>query len=210
MGLCQASYCSCASVTGAASPGREDHGLPDGQRHCLSCPEFWLCCPGFGLLAHIEFKDRQLYLCTESNTAPGAAALISQCIEGTACSTFCLASDVQGHCQVVSMLDSMPAAGPLWAGLQMLHKHHLRHLCSLVLKSCMQCCSGDVQLFLDSSNPQSDPNCYPVSETSRALGLPQDVNSHVWTPINACLLVGMLVVIRLLTYVALRHKTGQL
>ena len=26
---------------------------------------------GYGLLAHIEFQDRQLYLCTYNDTAPG-------------------------------------------------------------------------------------------------------------------------------------------
>lgn len=67
-----------------------------------------------------------------------------------------------------------------------------------------------MQTFSDPSDPQNNPNCYPVTSTSRALGLPQEVNTHVWTPINACVLVFMLVLIRLLTYMALRHKTCQL
>ncbi|KAK9803713.1 hypothetical protein WJX73_005190 [Symbiochloris irregularis] len=94
---------------------------------------------GYGLLAHIEFKDRQLYLCTTPNANPGA-----------------------------------------------------------------------VQTFSDPPDPQNNPNCYPVPNTSEALGLPQQVNTHVWTPINACALVGMLILIRLFTYMALRHKTSQL
>ena len=38
---------------------------------------------------------------------------------------------------------------------------------------------------------------------------PQDPNSMGWVALNACLLIMFLVVIRFLTYVALRHKTSR-
>ena len=71
-------------------------------------------------------------------------------------------------------------------------------------------CAGDVQASLDLPHPQSNPNCLPVSSTQHALGLGQGVDSTAWTAINGCLLVFMLVALRLLTYLALRHKTTQL
>ena len=67
-----------------------------------------------------------------------------------------------------------------------------------------------MQSFLDLPDPANNPRCFPVSDTARALGLPQPADSSTWTAINACLLVFMLIAIRMLTYIALRRKTTQL
>ena len=83
-------------------------------------------------------------------------------------------------------------------------KQHQRSM----LGWCM--CAGDVQAYLDLPHPATNPNCYPIASTSAALGLQQPVDSAVWTPINACLLVFMLVAVRVATYMALRRKTTQL
>ena len=61
---------------------------------------------------------------------------------------------------------------------------------------------------IDVSNPESDPRCQMVTDVQSALGLQQGVDSHVWKIINPCILILTLVGLRLLVYVALRHKTA--
>lgn len=59
------------------------------------------------------------------------------------------------------------------------------------------------------SNPANDPTCSAVP-TKEALHLQQDPDSVMWLALDACILIGILIVIRFLTYIALRHKTSRM
>lgn len=48
-----------------------------------------------------------------------------------------------------------------------------------------------------------------VPDVQSALGLQQGVNSKAWTIINPCILLLTLVGLRVLVYIALRHKTAR-
>lgn len=74
--------------------------------------------------------------------------------------------------------------------------------------SCVGADSANQCSQLNPSDPASDPACTPVP-TQEALRLQQDPNSMGWVALNSCILLAILVVIRFLTYVALRHKTSR-
>ena len=61
---------------------------------------------------------------------------------------------------------------------------------------------------LNPSDPSSSPSCYAVP-TQEALRLQQNPDSMGWVALDACILLLFLVVLRVLTYVALRHKTSR-
>lgn len=59
-------------------------------------------------------------------------------------------------------------------------------------------------------DPQSQPNCSPVTDLQDALGLLQDPSSQTDALYGAFVLVGFLVLLRVAVYVVLRRKTASL
>lgn len=82
---------------------------------------------------------------------------------------------------------------------------------SLLDKQAKTCLCGIVGAAssIDVSDPQNDPRCMLVPDVQSALGLQQGVNSRVWKIINPCILLLTLVGLRVLVYMALRHKTSR-
>ncbi|DBA96531.1 TPA: hypothetical protein ACH3X1_015407 [Trebouxia sp. C0004] len=69
--------------------------------------------------------------------------------------------------------------------------------------------AGSAAASIDVSHPQTDPRCVLVTNVQSALGLQQGVDSKTWKIINPCILIFTLVLLRVLVYVALRHKTSR-
>ena len=63
---------------------------------------------------------------------------------------------------------------------------------------------------MDAPNPATNPICTPVTSIQQSLGLLQDPNSKVWLVLNPCILIFMLVLLRVLTFYALKWKTSPL
>ena len=58
------------------------------------------------------------------------------------------------------------------------------------------------------SDPESDPNCYPVEDLQSSLGLLQDPSSQSDAVRNGFVLLGFLIVLRVAVYYVLRRKTS--
>ena len=114
------------------------------------------------------------------------------------------------HCKIIVLYVSytlssagMCCAACLLATLRAAAEITLLHLCSCVGRS-----STGALTQVTASSPQTNPACEAVT-IKEALNLNQDPNSMGWVALDACLLIMFLVVIRFLTYVALRHKTSR-
>ena len=58
------------------------------------------------------------------------------------------------------------------------------------------------------SNPETDPNCYPVDDLQSSLGLLQDPSSGTDALRNGFVLLGFLIALRVAVYYVLRRKTA--